>query len=190
MTLSLAVYVPQPYRTDEFSYLLAADTYAHGRLTNPTHPMWLHFQSEEVLNRPTYQSKYPPAQGLLLAAGQALGGHPVVGVWLSMAAACAAVCWMLQGWLPPRRGLMGRLSAALNPGMLTWWGQSYWAGAAAMLGGPLVFGALRRLLRGPHARHAVVMGLGLALLANSRPYEGLLASLPVAAVLVGWMVGR
>ncbi|HTV06359.1 MAG TPA: hypothetical protein VME86_13400, partial [Acidobacteriaceae bacterium] len=93
--------VPRPFIQDDFSFLLAADTFAHGRLTNPTPAMWQHFETLLVSMKPTYQSVYFPAQGLVLAAGTAITGHPWFGLLFVTALMCSVLCWALQGWLPP-----------------------------------------------------------------------------------------
>jgi hypothetical protein len=184
--------IAPPSVHDEFSYLLAADTFAHGRLTNPPHPMWIHFESFHVLQQPSYQSKYPPAQGLMLAAGQTLAGHPIAGVWLGFALMCSAICWMLYAWVPVRWAFIGGLLAVLHPelGLAGYWAQSYWGGAVAALGGALALGALRRLLRGRLATASVTLALGCGVLANSRPFEGLLLSLPIAVVVITWLINK
>src|SRR5207302_10989425 len=177
------LHIPSPGFHDEFSYLLMGDTFAHGRVTNPTHPMWMHFETFHVNWKPTYCSKYYPAQGVILAIGQVFFGNPFWGVWLSAGMMCAAICWMLQAWLPAEWALLGAFLAVVRFGVFSYWANSYWGGALAATAGALVVGALPRIKEHQRLRDVLLLATGLGILANSRPYEGLVFSLPVAVSL-------
>jgi hypothetical protein len=183
--------VPLPFVPDDFSFLLAADTFAHGRLANPTPPMWIHFESIHISMQPTYMSMYFPAGGLVLAAGKVLFGCPWFAILCITALMCAAICWALQAWLPPGWALLGGVLVILRIGLFSYWINSYSAATSlAALGGALVLGAVPRLTRNPRVPRAILdailLGVGMGLLVLSRPYEGVLLCLPVAVYLGHW----
>jgi hypothetical protein len=179
--------IPRPFIQDDFSFLLAADTFTHGRLTNPTPAMWPHFETLLVSMKPTYQSVYFPAQGLILAAGKALTGHPWFGLLFITALMCSALCWALQGWLPPTWALLGASLALVRLALFSCWINTYsGAGSITTLGGALVLGSLPRFMKTPRLRFGLLMAIGVVLLGLSRPYEGTILCLPVAVLLLRW----
>ena len=182
--------IPKPAIQDEFSYLLASDTFASGRLTNPTPAFPEHFETLEVLLHPTYASKYPPLSSLVMALGQRITGEPWVGVWLSTGILCAALCWALQGWLPPVWAFAGSLVALARIGIVSYWTESYWGGTCAAIGGALVIGAVPRLIRQLRPGPSLAFAAGLAILANTRPYEGLVLALVCSAWVAFELVRR
>ena len=184
--------IPHPFVPDDYSNLLAANTFASGRLTNPTPAMWVHLESIQITMKPTYMSMYFPGEGLVLAVGKALTGQAWYGLLVMSALMCAAICWMLQAWLPPGWALLGGMLAVLRIGLFSYWINTYTgAGLIAALGGALVLGALPRFLKAPRLRYTMLMALGIILLVTTRPYEGLLLCLPVAAILGHWLfVGK
>jgi hypothetical protein len=170
---------PIPTRSiyDEFSYILQADTFAHGRLTNPAHPLWQFFESTFILQQPSYASRFPPAQGLAMALGQVIFGHPWFGVWLSAGVLAAALCWALQGWLPPGWALLGAF-IGLDLCLFSYWMNSYWGGAVTAIGGALVTGAWVRITRAKRWCYTWVFGIGAVMVVLSRPFEGSLLVVP------------
>lgn len=190
--LLLLPVAPVPYASvhDETSYALAGATFASGRLTNPPHPMSVHFEPFHVLMHPTYMSVYPPGQGLVLAFGQVFMRRQYWGVLLSAAAMFAALAWMLYGWLPPGWAFFGAFLGVLQFGFLHYWTNSYWGGAVAATGGCLVLGAYPRIRKFLRARDSMFLGLGFATLAVSRPFEGFVLGVVVLAAMVRLLVLR
>ncbi len=181
-----------PVVHDEASFVLAGDTFAKGRLTNPTAPFPEHFETFHVLVRPSYASKYPPAQGLAPAMGEVLTGEPIIGVWITTGILAAALTWMLRAWFPMRSALFGSVLVLL---ILTggnsqdgYWISTYWGGTVAATGAALVYGSIRRITQAASRAAGALFALGVGILALSRPFEGTLVALPALAVAANWFL--
>lgn len=176
--------IPPPHVHDEFSYLLAGETFASGRLTNPTHPMWVFFESPHIIHVPTYTSFYPPGQAIALAAGFLLG-HPWLGVILSTLIMICLVYWAARQWLNACwASLAGVFGLCLVLG--TYWTDTYWGGAVNAIAGALVTGSAGALRRRPSGFHLLLYAFGVALCAITRPFEGLV----LTALVSGWLIWR
>ena len=171
--------IPDPYIQDEFSYLLQLDTFAHGRVTNPSPALAEFFESGQILVRPSYASKYPPGHSLVMSIGQRLFGNPWFGVWLSCGALAASLFWALKAWFAPSWALFGAL-LALPLCSFSYWMNSFMGGAVAAIGGALVVGAYPRLIR-KKSGAAWTLAAGCVLLIFTRPFEGLLIVVPTLA---------
>ncbi len=173
--------IPPPSGSDDFGYLLLADTLAHFRLANPTHPFHRFFETIFVLQQPKYASIFPLGQGIALAFGHRVFGHPWAGVLLPVSLFAALCYWMLRAWTTPLWALTGGLLAVAQFGPLNPWTNSYWGGGVAACAGCLVFGSLPRLRERWLSRDAALLGAGLGIHFLTRPFETLLLAL--AAIL-------
>jgi hypothetical protein len=163
--------IPEPNVSDDFSYLLVADTLRHLRLANPAHAYPQFFETYFTLQQPAYSSIFPLAQGMVIAIGWIVFGHPWAGVALSVGAYCALCYWMLRGWISPGWAFLGGLLAMIQVGPLSQWMNSFWGGAVSATAGCLAFGALPRVFDHGRRRDAATLGIGLGLQMLSRPFE-------------------
>ena len=157
---------PQPplWYADDYGYLLNADTFLHGRLANPPHPMRAHFESMYVLQEPSYIAQYLPGNPLVLAFGRLIAGRAVVGLEIVTLLAALAILWALRGWMGEGWAFALACVAAVHPQMAEW-SVTVHSGSLAVLGGALVAGAAAR-------GNGVAFGVGAVLLLFTRPYEG------------------
>jgi hypothetical protein len=184
--LALLPWIPPrlPAIMDESSYVFGAQTLAAGRLANPTPAFWQHFETFHINLVPSYQSMYPPAPSLFYALGIVAGGGPWWGLWLSTGLMCGAICWALQPLVRPRYALLAGIFCSLKYGVFSIFSDWYLGGAVAALGGALVLGGYLRLISTARLRQAVWLVIGIAILANARPFEGALFSLPIGVALL------
>ena len=176
--------IPYPGTHDEFAYLLGADTFSHGRLTNPTHPLWRFFETIHVISIPSYASKYPLGQAFFLAVGERLFGHPFFGSVLVCFLFVSVVVWMLRTWVPPGMAFLGGFLTALTFGTGNYWIESYWGGAVGATGAALTLGAMGRIRREGRFVAAGALSVGIVLIWFTRPFEGAFFVLAVAALLL------
>lgn len=177
---------PAPSVHDEFSYLLAADTFAHGKIASPTPLDFMYFEGFHILLTPTYASMYPPGSALFYGVGQLLFHTPRAGLLLLMGISCASLCWMLQMFVPPGWALLGGIIAVVHISWFSYFGNTYWGGASAMLGGCILAGAFRKIIveKGDRSSSWILFSLAFLLLINTRPFEGTLVAIPALLRLV------
>ena len=184
LLLNFSLQKPYPKVLDEYGHLLIADNLVNGKIASPTHSEYEFFESIFVLHQPSFTGKYPPGQGMLLAIGIKLFGHPIAGVWITYLLAAFATYWFLRYFMTQGWSLFGALLIFFHGKLLADWGMTYWGGSPAMLGSALFFGSLFRIKDSITFKNAILMAVGIILMFYNRPYESALTLLPALGFLI------
>ena len=180
---------PIPEAHDEFGHLFVADTLSHGRLANPKHDLSQAFETQYILQSPSYSSIYPLGKGAFFAVGKLFFRIDWAGVLLEVALMSGAITWMLYGCIHPSWAFIGGLIAAFSYGMDSQWLNSYWGGGGGAFGGALVFGSLFRFANTPSARLSTIMSFGWSIVSFVRPFESIFLCL-ICCSFFAWNILR
>ena len=182
-----AIFIPlmtvEPLVPDELSLRLQADTYLHGRLANPA----IHssdFTSIYTLLEPSYASMYPVLRSLPLVIGRLVGLDFWAGAWFTVIALCVTTYWALRAYVSPPYAMAAALIVVARMSIFSVWVNSYFGAALTAIGGLLLIGGYARLVREPNWKSGFMVGAGVFLLMTTRPFEGLVFSIPAAIGLI------
>lgn len=163
--------LPVPRVHDEFAYLLQAETFASGRLTNPTPPHHAFLETFHVIMEPTYTAKYFPGQALPLALGFLLG-LPIVGVWLTGLGLVPLGIEIFRRFGNLFCACLVTLFVYVQFFLLMYFGHTYWGGSFFMLCGGLMLLAALLWRERRHTAAGILFGVGAGFCLLTRPYEG------------------
>jgi hypothetical protein len=175
-----------PHLEDEVAYLWQAKLFAGGNLSLPTpQPRRSYWQPFIVDHADQRFSKYPPGWPLLLAAGVLLGQPWIVNALLFALSTALTYRLGRELW-HAEAGIIAALLTAISPMTILLAG-SLMAHIAALWWGLLMTYALWRLTHQPHRRWAIIGGLALGMLFNTRPLTavGLFAPFVIGGIAYG-----
>ncbi len=175
--------IPPMWIHDEFSYMLAADTFLHGRITNPPHELPQFFENPHLIISPTYMSKYPPGQPFILAIGILLG-HPFFGVLIALSLFISCFTWMLSSLIDKKFIIPIYILMLISLGLSKHWGRSYIIGALPAAAACLMIGTYLYSLKYKIVRGELIFIISCAILSVTRPYEGLILSVMIFLMFI------
>ncbi len=179
--------IPYPRVTDEFAYILAAKTFAAGKITNQPHELQEFFDTRHVLSSPTVMSKYQPGTALLMAAFYHISGDYYWGVVAASAMMIAAIYWAMRGWCGRLPSLIIALVFLLVTRAPHYFTDSYWGGALPFAACFIMIGAYPRIVYQQRDHLLAIASAGLIIGFSTRPLESALCAV---VLLISGLIRR
>jgi hypothetical protein len=172
---------PPPIVSDEGAYLLQARIFAGGSWTAPPRPLPRFFEQMQVFTTPVLASKYPPGHSILM----------IPGIWLHWP---ALVPLLLAGGSAALFFILARRIAGTATALLAWtiWTTSmgfrvvsttYLSEGTTLFLWMAVWMALDNWLRTGRTRWLVLVSVGIAWCAITRPLTAVALAIPAAGVV-------